>query len=39
LWGLLLGDLQKLLGRGAGHPALDVPAEVGVGSDGSRGTF
>lgn len=22
LWGLLVGDLQKLSGRGAGHPAL-----------------
>ena len=26
LWGLLLGDLPELPGRGPGHPALGVPA-------------
>jgi len=32
LWGLLLGDLQKPLGHGPGHPA------VGVGPGGPRDT-
>ena len=37
LWGLLLGDLPELPGRGPGHPALGVPAGAGVGPDGHRG--
>jgi len=34
---LLLRDLQKPPGRGPGHPALGVPAWIGVGADGLRG--
>ena len=37
LWGLLLGDLPELPGRGPGHPALGVPAGAGAGAEGSRG--
>jgi len=33
LWGLLLGHLQKLPGRDAGHPALGVPAGAEAGPD------
>eukprot|EP00075_Anas_platyrhynchos_P019132 XP_027308385.1 uncharacterized protein LOC113842903 [Anas platyrhynchos] len=37
LWGLLLGALQQPPGRGAGHPALGVPAWPRVAPAGSRG--
>jgi len=37
LWGLLLGDLPELSGRGPGHPALGVPAEAEAGAEGPRG--
>ena len=39
LWGLLLGDLPKPPGCGAGHPALGVPAGAGIGPEGHRGLF
>lgn len=35
-WGLLLEDLRKLLGHGAGLPALCGPAWAGLGSDDFR---
>lgn len=35
-WGLLLGDLPKPPGRGAGSHAPSVPAGVGMGADGPR---
>ena len=37
LWGLLLGALQQPPGRGAGHPALGVPAWAQVAPGGSGG--
>jgi len=39
LWGLLLGDLQKLPGRGPGHPALGGPAAVGLELGDPEGPF
>ena len=33
LWGLLLGDLPELPGRGPGHPALGVPAGAQSGAE------
>ena len=37
LWGLLLGDAQKLPGHGPGPPALGVPDGAGVGQRGTEG--
>jgi len=37
LWGLLLGDLPELPGRGPGHPALGVPAGAGAAAEEPRG--
>lgn len=41
-WGCgfsLPGDFQNPPGDGAGHPALGIPAEAGIGPDGPRGPF
>lgn len=39
LWGLLLGDLQKVSGCGHGHPSSGGPVRAGVGPEGPRGPY
>jgi len=39
MWSLLLGDIQKLPGRGPGQPAQGIPADAGLAADHFRRSF